>query len=133
MADDRSRSLLETFAEHRDALTRFLVRKLHDRSLAEDFAQETWLKAANSPGGVTIDNPRSYLFRIAANLVLDYQRRVALRFELKVADEQTAAVPDSCPSPENVALFRSECPSSKHLAQVWRGVNGERASSGVGF
>ena len=25
------------------------------------------------------------------------------------------------------------CPSSKHLAQVWRGVNGERASSGVGF
>ena len=26
-----------------------------------------------------------------------------------------------------------ECPSSKHLAQVWRGVNGERASSGVGF
>lgn len=27
----------------------------------------------------------------------------------------------------------SRCPSSKHLAQVWRGVNGERASSGVGF
>lgn len=27
----------------------------------------------------------------------------------------------------------SDCPSSKHLAQVWRGVNGERASSGVGF
>jgi|GEM_PF-4412032 len=26
-----------------------------------------------------------------------------------------------------------DCPSSKHLAQVWRGVNGERASSGVGF
>ena len=26
-----------------------------------------------------------------------------------------------------------QCPSSKHLAQVWRGVNGERASSGVGF
>ena len=25
------------------------------------------------------------------------------------------------------------CPSSKHLAQVWRGVDGERASSGVGF
>ena len=27
----------------------------------------------------------------------------------------------------------NDCPSSKHLAQVWRGVNGERASSGVGF
>jgi len=31
------------------------------------------------------------------------------------------------------ALGRPDCPSSKHLAQVWRGVNGERASSGVGF
>ena len=29
--------------------------------------------------------------------------------------------------------FSADCPSSKHLAQVWRGVNGERASSGVGF
>lgn len=29
--------------------------------------------------------------------------------------------------------YASDCPSSKHLAQVWRGVNGERASSGVGF
>ena len=28
---------------------------------------------------------------------------------------------------------KTACPSSKHLAQVWRGVNGERASSGVGF
>jgi hypothetical protein len=30
-------------------------------------------------------------------------------------------------------LSEGQCPSSKHLAQVWRGVNGERASSGVGF
>ncbi len=30
-------------------------------------------------------------------------------------------------------VYVRACPSSKHLAQVWRGVNGERASSGVGF
>ena len=35
--------------------------------------------------------------------------------------------------PERAPLPITECPSSKHLAQVWRGVNGERASSGVGF
>lgn len=28
---------------------------------------------------------------------------------------------------------RHACPSSKHLAQIWRGGNGECASSGVGF
>ncbi|MGN7099928.1 hypothetical protein, partial [Brevundimonas diminuta] len=32
-----------------------------------------------------------------------------------------------------LAYMAATCPSSKHLAQVWRGVNGERASSGVGF
>jgi cytochrome c oxidase cbb3-type subunit 1 len=26
-----------------------------------------------------------------------------------------------------------DCPSSKHLAQIWRGGNGEQASSGVCF
>jgi hypothetical protein len=59
MADDRRQSLLRSFAEHRDALLRFLARKLDDRSLAEDFTQETWLRAANSSGGAAIGNPRS--------------------------------------------------------------------------
>ena len=76
MVDDRRQSLLQSFAAHRDALLRFLARKLDDRSLAEDFTQETWLRAANSPGGAAIGNPRSYLFRIASNLVLDHKRRV---------------------------------------------------------
>ena len=35
--------------------------------------------------------------------------------------------------PTGITLGDLYCPSSKHLAQVWRGVNGERASSGVGF
>lgn len=29
--------------------------------------------------------------------------------------------------------FYGTCPSSKHLAQIWRGGNGEQASSGVCF
>jgi len=108
MVDDRRQSLLQSFAEHRDALLRFLARKLDDRSLAEDFTQETWLRAATSPGGAAIGNPRSYLFRIASNLVLDHQRRVGQRVELKVAEETAAAVADARPTPENVVLYRSE-------------------------
>ncbi|QAT15213.1 DUF2200 family protein [Brevundimonas diminuta] len=34
---------------------------------------------------------------------------------------------------DQIIRWLTGCPSSKHLAQVWRGVNGERASSGVGF
>lgn len=112
MAEDRRQSLLQSFAEHRDALMRFLVRKLGDRSLAEDLTQETWLRAATSPafgpGASTIDNPRSYLFRIASNLALDHQRHVGYRVELQGKDEAAAVVADPQPSPEIVALHRSE-------------------------
>jgi len=87
---------------------RFLTRRLDNATLAEDLTQETWLRAANSQGVATIDNPRSYLFRIASNLVLDHQRHVGHRIELQASDEATAAIADRQPSPENVVLYRSE-------------------------
>ncbi len=63
-------SLLQSFAEHRQALMRFLTSRLGNPALAEDLAHETWLRAANSPGSAIIGNPRSYLFQIASNLAV---------------------------------------------------------------
>jgi RNA polymerase sigma-70 factor (ECF subfamily) len=107
MADARHR-LLSAFTEHRDALLRFLHRRLNNTALAEDLAQETWLRAANAQSTATIDNPRGFLFRIAANLALDHQRHVAHRIELAAAPAVAEAVPDPQPSPESIALHRSE-------------------------
>jgi RNA polymerase sigma factor (sigma-70 family) len=122
MADDRHQSLLQSFAEHRDALLRFLARRLDNTALAEDLTQETWLRAANrqafAPGAAIIDNPRSYLFRIAANLALDHQRHVGHRVELQESEEVAEAVADPRPSPENVVLYRSE------FARLMRVVDG---------
>ncbi len=107
MVENGRYSLLQSFAEHRQALTRFLTRRLDNPALAEDLAHETWLRAANRAGGAVIGNPRSYLFRIASNLVIDHQRHVSQRIELQ-ATEEAAYVADSQPSPENVVLYRSE-------------------------
>jgi len=111
MTDQRRSSLLQSFAEHRDALLRFLNRRLNNAALAEDLIQETWLRAANSQalasGAAAIDNPRSYLFRIASNLALDHQRHVGHGIELQATDE-AAAVADPQPSPEDIVLYRSE-------------------------
>lgn len=100
--------LLATFADQRDALLRFLRRKLDNAALAEDLAQETWLRAAGAAGATVIDNPRGYLFRIAANLALDHQRRAGQRIELPGNEPAMLAVADPMPSPEIVALHRSE-------------------------
>jgi RNA polymerase sigma-70 factor (ECF subfamily) len=107
MADHRS--LLSSFARHRSALTRFLQRRLNNNAaLAEDLAQETWLRAANARNVAAIDNPRSFLFSIASNLAIDHQRHVGHRIELQAAAEVVEAVADRQPSPENVVLYRSE-------------------------
>lgn len=106
---ERRDSLLSSFAQHRDALLRFLVRRLGNPALAEDLTQETWLRAAGAGGGgATLGNPRSYLFRIAANLALDHQRHVGHGVEIEAADEVTATVADPRPSPEEHALHRAE-------------------------
>lgn len=100
-------SLLQSFAEHRQALMGFLTRRLGNSALAEDLAHETWLRAASSRGSAVIDNPRSYLFQIASNLAVDHQRHVRHRFEPQAEDE-VSVVADSQPSPENVVFYRSE-------------------------
>lgn len=107
MSGERDK-LLSVFTEHRDALFRFLAQRLGNSTLAEDFTQETWLRAANVDGAAVIDNPRSYLFRIASNLVLDHKRHHAHRVEIQVSDELVAVVPDNRPSPEMTALHRDE-------------------------
>ncbi|WP_206747705.1 RNA polymerase sigma factor [Telmatospirillum siberiense] len=99
---------MSSFAQHREALLRFLVRKLGNAALAEDLAQETWLRAANADGLAVLDNPRPYLFRIAANLALDHQRHVGYGIEVEATEEVVTAVADPRPSPEEATLQRAE-------------------------
>jgi RNA polymerase sigma factor, sigma-70 family len=105
---ERRETLLSSFFEHRDALLRFLVRRLGNAALAEDLTQETWLRAAGANGAATLGNPRGYLFRIAANLALDHQRHAAYGVEVEAPEDIAASVPDPAPSPEEATLHRAE-------------------------
>ena len=58
--------------ENRAALLRFL-RARGAGEQAEDLVQEVWLRASAQSSG-PIANPRSYLFRIAHNLMIDIHR-----------------------------------------------------------
>jgi RNA polymerase sigma-70 factor (ECF subfamily) len=99
--------LLSIFTEQREALTRFLTRRLGSATLAEDLTQETWVRAA-SGGVATLTNPAGYLFRIASNLALDHLRHVGQGIEVQVDEKAAASVPDPAPWPEAVALHRGE-------------------------
>ncbi|MGQ9364976.1 RNA polymerase sigma factor [Azospirillum sp. ST 5-10] len=113
-------TLLSAFLDQRDALLRFLQRRLGNMALAEDLAQETWLRAAGADGATAIDNPTAYLYRIATNLARDHQRHVAHHIEVQVADETVAVVADPRPTPEMATLHRSEL---ERLQQLVNGLS----------
>src|SRR5436305_14882827 len=69
-------------------LRQFLTRALSDASLAEDLAQEAYIRFLNSRGvGLEADEATRYLYRIAGNLVHDHWRRGGVKGEeLDAAD-----------------------------------------------
>ncbi|TWT14793.1 RNA polymerase sigma factor [Reyranella sp. CPCC 100927] len=104
---DPYQKLLAVFTEQRDALTRFLARRLGNDATAEDLTQEAWLRIA-SGGAPAIANPRAYLFRIAANLAVDHQRSEARRPLAAGEIDALLDVPDEAPDASAIAASRDE-------------------------
>ncbi len=77
---DQDRSNIRSFyLRQREALVRFLTQRTRDAALAEDLAQEAWIRVSQAGGVAAIENPQAYLFRIASNLITDHSRAVARR------------------------------------------------------
>jgi RNA polymerase sigma factor (sigma-70 family) len=99
--------LFAAFFDHQDGLKRFLLRRLGNAALAEDLTQETWLRAA-SANIAAVDNPKSYLFRVAANLANDHLRHARHGIEVQGQEDIVPFFADARPSPEQQAADRSE-------------------------
>jgi len=107
MAQDVS-AIRVLYLRQRDALVRFLIQRTRDPALAEDIAQETWLRIDHTGAVSAVHNPKAYLFRIASNLAIDYLR-IQNRRKLSPGEiEATLQVADEEPTPEQTAIERSE-------------------------
>ena len=76
-----AQGLESVFLAHRLALLRFLTSRLRDAALAEDVAQDLWIKLKGLNCGPIAD-PLAYLYRMAENLARD-RRRSAVRREAR--------------------------------------------------
>lgn len=92
------------FRAYHGPVVRFLTRRLGDRDLAEELAQETFLRALRH---APVANERAWLFAVAANLVRDEARRVSrerTRLTLLRSDVEAAGPQE----PEPTLRERSE-------------------------
>lgn len=72
----------EIYAASWDDLVRYLDRKVWDPERARDLAQEAFVRALTSEA--EIDNPRGWLFTVAANLARDEARAAGRRRHLQL-------------------------------------------------
>lgn len=66
--------LLEIYLERRANLVRFFAARSGSRALAEDLAQELYVKLATRDPAITAENPVALIYRIATNVMLDRAR-----------------------------------------------------------
>jgi len=90
-------------AQVRPGLVRFFRRRCSSLAQAEDLAQEVILRTLNRAGLTTLDRARGYIFRAAANLWRDQQRRQLAQQAAEVDWEDDTALNVS----EGVALDRA--------------------------
>lgn len=95
------------YKEHARALWHYAWRLTGDASRAQDVVQETLLRAWQHPE-VTDDSersPRSWLFTVARNMIIDESRSPRFRREVSAPDD--SGVPErACPDEVNAALDR---------------------------
>ena len=90
--------LIQTFNEHQQALLGYISKRCNDEHEAEDLLQDLYLKLNALPKDADVRYPKAYLYRIANNLAIDYQRRKARLIdtaESKVYEQEDEASPDT--------------------------------------
>ncbi|QIB34710.1 RNA polymerase sigma factor [Ancylobacter pratisalsi] len=94
--ENRFRTL---FIAERASVLRFFGRTTGSHALAEDLAQEAFLRLAAADIG-TLANPGAYLRRVSANLAIDEGRSSRRRRLTRAEVDDLLEVPDNAADPE---------------------------------
>ncbi|MBD9354358.1 RNA polymerase sigma factor [Methylomonas albis] len=81
--------------KHRHELLRFLSQRISCTDTAQDIFQETFIRYAGYGDKDSVENPRAFIFRIAANLATDYLRSHSRDVEAAANEEAEVGVQSS--------------------------------------
>lgn len=75
-ADFVEKELLNAYGAHADAIFRHCLYRVFNKEMAEDFTQEIFLRYfEHLSKGNTVQHVKSFLYKTANNLIIDYVRR----------------------------------------------------------
>lgn len=109
VSDPMSESpLVQAFRENERDLVQFLVARMKSAFAAQDIAQELFVKVSLLDGQEPVRNGRAYLFRMAANLAIDHQRRESRQAELLAEAQAWLGAGQETATPERTLIARAE-------------------------
>ncbi|GKW45898.1 RNA polymerase sigma factor [Planococcus sp. NCCP-2050] len=98
MANERKVEITEWYQQHGDPVFRYILLMVRDHQQAEDLTQETFIKAFRSYDSFERKaNPKTWLFRIAHNVTIDFirkQKPLELLKELVLLGKSANAAPE---------------------------------------
>lgn len=98
MTSERKSEITEWYHQHGDSIFRYILLMVRDHQQAEDLTQETFIKAFRYYDSFERKaNPKTWLFRIAHNLTIDFirkQKPLELLKELVLLGKSTSTVPE---------------------------------------
>lgn len=120
-----------------EELLHFLTKRLKCSDIAAEITHETYIRFCQIGQVTPINNARALAYRIALNLVVDYQRKAKVRsdYTVEVDFEEFAESYQSAEAgPEQVAIAQQnwtilekalmELPSDCRNAFLWHGIDG---------
>ncbi len=96
------------FVAHEPELRAYLTKELRCPHMAADFTQEIFLRVAELPAVNVIDNVRSYLYRIAHNLIIDHVRKQERQQTFSTDHEALLAIPKEESAIDDVLAARQD-------------------------
>lgn len=85
---EKNKLFADWVAQYTDKMYSWAYHKTSNKELAEDLVQETFLSAFKAIDGFNFDSqPKTWLFRILNNKIIDYYRKKARSIESPTEDE----------------------------------------------
>ena len=122
--NERQEALANLYEEYYDKIARYIFAKLGDQAQAEDLSSEVFLKALRSldsyeERGIAM---KSWLFRIAHNLVVDHFRKTAKHRTLPIDTVEIESEEDPVKTAETNIEFEKASQAMKKLTKEQREV-----------